>query len=168
MKPMIQTNQIVILCVIALITGCATDPKNSTVAEVGPGRLSTSDGDRQGILLVHSAREASMNAPEQRFHSSYKILSADGALLQTVSNQGRNYRDPEPVSLPPGRYSVVARARNYGTLTVPVVIEAGKTTLVHLDSCNRPVSRDDPSTDFVRLPNGQFIGWKAAAGKNNE
>jgi hypothetical protein len=51
-------------------------------------------------------------------------------------------------------------ATNFGPVRVPVQIEKGETTVVHLDGDQEsdPVSE----TAAVRLPNGTIVGWRAA------
>jgi hypothetical protein len=156
-----------VLCLTALFAGCSTQPRNFATAPVGPVPFVRSNSGPEGTLIVHSAREASMSAPDQVFHSRYDIRSPDGSHSFSVLNQARAFREPQPVLLSPGHYTVVAKARNYGTLTVPVVVQPGRTTVVHLDSCDRPVSREEAGEDCVRLPNGQFAGWKFDATQNN-
>jgi hypothetical protein len=46
-------------------------------------------------------------------------------------------------------------------VTVPVVIEEGRTTVVHLDGSEVTGRRRNSSADFVRLPDGSIIGWRA-------
>ncbi len=100
--------------------------------------------------------------PRNPVHSDYKILAADGKLLRTVHNDsGTIFQDPARVDLPAGQYQVVARANGYGNVTVPVVIEAHRTTMLHLDGD----AAWTPGAAFnqnnaVRLPDGQIVGWK--------
>lgn len=96
------------------------------------------------------------------YHSGYKIYSLDGKKVKHVSNKvGTYFEDPATVSLPPGEYKVLARATALGMVTVPVVIEAGKTTSVHLDGSELTGGRQISASDFVRLPGGLIIGWRA-------
>jgi hypothetical protein len=46
-------------------------------------------------------------------------------------------------------------------VTVQVVIEAGKTTPVHLDGSKLNQGRRTAASDFVRLPDGFVVGWVA-------
>ena len=77
----------------------------------------------------------------------------------------RNPNDGEPalVSLPPGRYEILAQAQDWaGTVevTVPVVIRAGRTTTAHLVDGWKP-HRHYTDKDVVRLPDGEIAGWLA-------
>jgi hypothetical protein len=94
------------------------------------------------------------------YHSDYRLCSADGKPLQWVRNRvGQLSEDPASVGLPPGRYSVTTRAAGFGTVTVPIVIEPGKTTSVHLDG-SEPIGQGT-GHGFVSLPDGLIIGWRA-------
>jgi len=44
---------------------------------------------------------------------------------------------------------------------VPVTIQGGRTTTVHLDN-TRPGPAGVPATALVSLPNGQAVGWRAS------
>ena len=95
-------------------------------------------------------------------HSDYRIFSADGKQSKYVHNWvGTFIEDPAVVSLAPGRYIVAARAVASGTVTVPVIIEVGKTTSVHLDGSKLATGRKTSESDLVRLPDGWIVGWRA-------
>ena len=69
-----------------------------------------------------------------RYYSDYEVRSEDGALIKKVHNDsGTVVEGPVEVNLPAGKYRVHARANGYGWVTVPVVIEPGKVTTVHLE-----------------------------------
>jgi hypothetical protein len=51
---------------------------------------------------------------------------------------------PDRVMLPPGTYTIVANTADYGLVTVPVIIQSGKTTTVHLNG--------DPRTPLPVFP----------------
>jgi hypothetical protein len=98
-------------------------------------------------------------------HTDYTIYNEGGRLLKRVRN-ARDRNDPEPtlVSLPPGRYQIQAEAEDYaGTLEVrvPVVIQAGRTTVAHLSGGWKPQSQYTRN-EVVRLPDGEIAGWLAA------
>lgn len=99
---------------------------------------------------------------DQNHHSDYRIYSLDGKLLKYVSNKvSAITEDPATVSLPPGKYNAVAKAAAFGMVTVPIVIKAGKTTFVHLDGSELTGGQQTPTNDFVCLPDGLVIGWRA-------
>ncbi|HVU27995.1 MAG TPA: hypothetical protein VHG71_09700 [Verrucomicrobiae bacterium] len=150
-----------------VLSGCMT-AKNVTVLDtVGPVRKElTAKNSTNGTLIVYSAYEvnADFNArdPNRPEYSDYKILTAGGKLLQKVhNNTGTILADPLPVPLTPGKYIVVVRANGYGRLTIPVVIEARRSTVLHLEGGGSwPDESVFNQTNAVRLDDGQIIGWK--------
>jgi len=69
-------------------------------------------------------------------------------------------RAPRRVTLPAGRYLVKAQAKDYFWVDVPVIIERGQTTRVHLDD-NWKLPAETPKTELVSFPNGNPVGWQA-------
>ena len=119
--------------------GCASPAPGLVLQPVGPP---SSDhpvtAPVAGTLVVYSAYETGATSPalpdDVRLHTRYEIRSAQGVLLQTVSNRAGPYgEEPSPVELPPGRYLVAAQANGHGVVTVPVIVAAGQTTAVHLE-----------------------------------
>jgi len=152
-----------------LLSGCATGQGGMTAGAVGPaptGRAAANSTN--GTLVVYSAFEvnADFNArdPYRPEYSDYKICSADGKFLRRIHNDsGTILQDPASVKLPVGQYCVVARANGYGDVTIPVVIGAGRNTVLHLAGGGSwPGPAAFNQTNAVRLPDGQFIGWRAA------
>lgn len=146
---------------LALVAGCAPAPRWIAPAAVGPApAVGSSDGE----LVVYSADDAiDTGDADHPHHRRYVILAEDGSMLRTVWNQSGPFgQDPEDVTLPPGRYAIDTSATNFGPVRVPVVIEAGRTTFVHLDGNDEadPV----PAEAAVRLPNGSPIGARASTG----
>ena len=121
-----------------------------------------------GTLLVYSAYEvnADFNArdPNRPEYSDYTIFTPDGKLLQKVhNNSGTILQEAVPVELPPGKYNVSALANGYGFVTIPVIVESGQTTILHLEGGGFwPNESVFDQTNAVRLPDGQIIGWRAA------
>ena len=151
-------------CFIGLTPGCTLIRQSAIVAPVGPPPLVPADRASEGRLVVYSALDIGTpgDSDYARYHSGYRIYSADGKSLRWVNNRVRtSSEDPEVVSLPPGRYRVLARAAAFGTVTVPVVIEAGKTTFVHLDGSELAGGGQTTAIGFVSLPDGLIIGWRA-------
>ncbi len=119
-----------------------------------------------GVLVVYSAYDsnADFNSrdPYRPECSDYEIFNADGKLAEQVHNVADSIlQNPVPVTLPEGKYRVIARANGYGVVTVPVVIAAKQKTILHLEggSLEKPAS---DQTNFVRLPGGEVVGWRAA------
>lgn len=129
-----------ILAAAVLLAGCATSKSGMTIDTVGPvlGQ-SAVIGLTKGTLVVYSAYDvnAGFNNRDSRkpVYSDYDIQASDGKSLQTVhNNSGTILQDAVEVGLPPGKYRVKAFANGYeGRVTVPVIIEAGRTTMIHLE-----------------------------------
>jgi hypothetical protein len=177
------TNSIAVVGALALLTGCASAPNVAILEPVGPAPASQTKVLGQGALQVYSARQQEpiqandmewqwdYNQGNNGFtyglaHTDYVILTQDGKPLHYVRN-ARNPADPDPalVTLPPGRYEVQAEAEESGpkmaNVVIPVLVEPGKTTVVHL-SGNWEPQRQFGDADVVRLPDGQIAGWLAA------
>ena len=159
------------LAIGALLPGCSSDRNALVLAPVGPapGQPSTTFSSTNGTLVVYSACDVSANwnarDPRRPVYSDYKIFSGDGNLLRAVHNDsGTMLQDAVPVELPPGKYRVVASANGYGRVTIPVVIVACQTTVLHLEGGGAwPDESAFNPTNAVRLPDGQIIGWRTAA-----
>lgn len=57
-----------------------------------------------------------------------------------------------------------AQANDYLWVSVPVTIERGQTTKLHLDDNWKPPS-DTSKAELVSLPNGNPVGWQAESTK---
>jgi hypothetical protein len=91
-------------------------------------------------------------------HTAYDIEDASGNLFKFVPNHGSNIDEtPDPVNLPPGDYTVVARSTG-GMVRFSVGIRSGEITRVHLDGGGLARPRY-PSARPVILPNGEIVGW---------
>ncbi len=168
---------------LVLLVGCATAPKAAFIPPIGPAPTAASTGLRNGSLQVYSAREPSdISLCQEIFfwnddfgrndflyesaHTDYTIYASDGKFIEHVRNS-RNYEDSHPtvVKLPPGLYTVKAQAEELGggtiNLTVPVGVDAGKCTTVHLSGEWTP-SGHYTDSQVVRLPTGQIAGWRAS------
>jgi hypothetical protein len=160
------------LCMMAasiLLAGCATGKSGIVLAPVGPPtpQIAPSGADT-GTLTVFSAFEvnADFNSsdPNRSEYSNYRIYSNDGKLLKFVQNDnGSNFGSPAEVSLAPGNYRVVAHANGYGTVTIPVVVAADRTTTIHLEGGYAwPDKSAFNQNNAVRLPGGEIVGWRTA------
>lgn len=149
--------------------GCASPNPGLVLRPVGPPPGGASHPGRPGTLQVFSAFDTSANfntTPYRQRHTDYELYSADGKeRIHTVRNDtGKLLDGPVAVSLPAGKYQVVARANGYGKVTVPVLIQANQTTAVHLEGNywwprNSAIFDSNP----VRLPSGQIVGWPVLA-----
>ena len=118
--------------------------------------------------LKPMCRSQNTNTTQRRTSNSYTYENhdysfhhaADGTLFQEVTNGDE---EPTRVTLPKGSYTIVADSDTSGEVSVPVAIEAGRTTVVHLEREKdwKGASARIRSADLVRLPNGQPIGFRA-------
>jgi hypothetical protein len=168
---------------LVCIVGCASAPRVAVQEPVGPSQRIAAGTATRGSLVVYSARRpANVNLNAEAFlwnndsgrnefmyepaHTAFVIYDSDGGVFQRVRNAGRtNVEDPTVVSLPTGAYTVEAEAEVSATSTVtvaiPVVVEPGQTTTVHLEpSWQRPAGSRE-SGDVVRLYDGRVIGSRA-------
>ncbi len=151
-----------LLVALALVAGCTPPSRWIAPDAVGPAPVvASNDGD----LLVYSADDAIDTADaDHPHHRAYVIRAPDGSVLRAVRNQcGPFGQDPEDVTLAPGRYAIDTSATNLGPVRVPVVIESGHVTVVHLDGDAE--SDPVPGASAVRLPDGRSIGARASAAR---
>jgi hypothetical protein len=123
--------------IISIMTGCASNPR--ALAPVGPAADSRVSPGTNGYLQVFSETQksppiASDDPTYFNLHTGYDINDAAGKSVKYVPNHASNMDEwPDQVKLPAGNYNIVAKSSSYGLVTVPVIIEAGKTTVVRLD-----------------------------------
>lgn len=158
----------------AALSGCATDKSNMALDTVGPIPTRAAPADStSGILVVYSAYKVNadfnMEDPYRPEYSDYKIYNADGKLLRRVhNNSGTILQEPASVNLPAGNYRIIARVNGYGFLTIPVMIETRRTTVLHLEGGNAwPDKSAFNQTNAVQLPDGRIVGWKASSASNS-
>jgi hypothetical protein len=146
-----------------LLTSCASLQSIAVTGTVGPqpARLYPS----AGFLKVYSATEEHFDGDTAYYsHTNYRILTRDGRVFKEVRNAiSPSDEIPETVTLPSGAYTVVAESETSGTVSVPVVVRTGRTTVLHLerdkDWTPSALARE---SDLIHLPNGQPIGFRAA------
>lgn len=123
-------------CTLALVSlaGCATAP---TVIHdpVRPQRPPLVRRRTDGDLVVYSAPRVSGYAQaEYPAYTNYSIYTQDGKLLSRIDNSTGSFNGyPARVTLRPGEYRVKALQAGGRYAIVPVIIEAGETTVVSLD-----------------------------------
>ena len=182
-EAMKYTSLIAISGALVLVSGCASAPQVAVLEPVGPAPMGHPKSSAEGSLVVYSARErAPMDINREEWlwnsdfgrndflyelaHTDYTICMQDGKVLEHVRN-ARNVDDPEPVrvTLLPGSYRIEAEAEEDGggtvNVTIPVVIQPGRTTTAHLAGEWKPVQHFTDA-DVVRLPDGQIAGWRTA------
>jgi hypothetical protein len=160
-----------VICLIGLaaMTGCAVRAPLVVQSPVGPQRPHAPRRRTDGDLVVYSATHAATYAQsEYPVHSEYTIATTDDKVIEQVANESGPFNaDPAMVHLPPGEYHVKAQTERGGFVIVPVVIEAGKKTVVDLDGealpqgANATAAEGDEHGDWVRLPDGHVVGWRS-------
>jgi hypothetical protein len=153
---------------IALLAGCATRPV--TLSPVGPEMPNHDATAGRGFLQVYSDTESPVlgeGPPYYYPHMGYNIYTRSGVRVRYVPNHiGDMDETPTLVRIPAGTYYVVAESSAYGRVTVPVVIEGGRRTVLHLDRSWRPIP-GVRSNDLVQLPDGEAVGWAGATAKSS-
>jgi hypothetical protein len=146
---------------VSVLVGCTSTPV--ALAPVGPNPAGverpSSDGQLQVFTSLIGRSEG--NNPVWYQHTSYYIDDLNGRLVKHVQNTtGRYAETPSRVLLPAGKYLVKAQANDYFWVNVPVTIERGRTTRIHLDDSWK-LPAEASKTELVSLPNGNPVGWRA-------
>ena len=144
---------------VSILAGCSSTPVE--LAPVGPNPHGVGNAASNGQLEVFSRLVACTEAenPIWHQHSAYRIYDLEGRLVKYVGNTTGYYEeDPRVVALPPGQYRVSARASDYLRVEVPVTINPGHTTRIHLDG-NWKLPNDAARQELVSLPDGNPVGW---------
>lgn len=143
------------------------------LAPVGPDAISRAVPGTKGYLQVFSATEksppiASDDPTYFNLHTGYDINDAAGKTVKFVPNHASSMDEwPDEVRLPAGNYNIVAESTCCGLVTMPVVIQQGKTTIVHLDGNWWPPSKTS-TNQLVYLPDGEAVGWSDSTSKSSE
>jgi hypothetical protein len=152
---------IMLVALTSLVAGCSTTPV--AVAPVGPNPVGITTGPGQGQLEVFSAVRGRVEGdnPTWYQHTGYYIYNRQGKRLKHVANTVGYYAQaPRVITLPAGQYLVKAQAKDYLWVEVPVIIDPGRTTRVHLDDAWQ-TPPGTPKTELVSLPAGHPVGWRA-------
>jgi hypothetical protein len=150
---------------LSLLVGCSSTPV--ALAPVGPNPFGGESIVSEGGLQVFSSLigHSEGNNPTWYQHSNYYIYDLHGKLVKLVNNTVGYYaKVPRQVALPAGRYLVQAQANDNLWVDVPVTIERGRTTKVHLDG-NWKLPADTQNRELVCMPNDNPVGWRAESTK---
>ncbi|HSY18786.1 MAG TPA: hypothetical protein VK815_10650 [Candidatus Acidoferrales bacterium] len=164
-----KTKLFTLICAagISLLAGCASQPV--ALSPVGPEPENHASTAGIGYLQVFSDTETHVigDGPPYYPHTGYNIYDQSGARIKYVPNHiGNMDESPTLVRVPAGNMKIVAESSAYGRVTVPVVIEGGRTTVVHLDREWQP-SSNAASNKLVRLPDGEAVGWRDATAQSS-
>ena len=144
----------------SLLVGRATAA--TTLPPVGPNPSGLQSQSASGELEVFSKLEGHSegNNPPWYQHADYYIYDRQGHELWHVYNTVGYYAQaPRVVTLPPGQYPVKSPAKDAFWLGVPVVIQAGHVTKVHLDG-GWVAPAITPDSKLVLAPSGYPVGWR--------
>jgi hypothetical protein len=152
--------------VVLLAAGCSTTPV--ALAPVGPNPARSQRMTATGELQVFSALEEESDNQNQGStdpvwyqHADYSVYDAHGKPIARVDNTVGHYQQsPRRLALPPGQYLVRAPAKDYPQVEVPVTIQRGRLTRVHLDD-KWQLPPATPKTELVSTPRDEPVGWKA-------
>jgi hypothetical protein len=145
---------------LAILAGCASAP--IVVSPVGPEPVSVAASASEGYLQVFTDTETHEIGKNTKYypHTDYSVHDDSGRVVEFVANHiGNMDETPARVTLPANRYNIVAESSSYGRVTVPVVIQAGRLTIIHLDGDWKPPA-NTPKDNLVYLPDGEAVGWK--------
>ena len=108
----------------------------------------------KGYLIVYSATDPFNDGEVPYYaHSPYSIYAADGKFFKHVENHiSLSDELPSVVTLPTGSYTIEARSENRGYVRVPIVIAAGRRTIVDPDH-EQTVRRLEKAKHSPRLAN---------------
>jgi hypothetical protein len=134
---------------IAQLALCFGGP---TVAEAGQRDSSTGSIQAelnaqaelpQGYLLVYSATDRFDDGGTFYYpHSSYSIYTTDGKFFKNVENHiSRSDEIPALVTLPAGSYTILLRSENRGYIRLPIVITAGRRTILDPDEAQTDLQK---------------------------
>jgi hypothetical protein len=142
-----------------LLAGCASTPVVLAPVGPGPSALKTATSPN-GSLVVYSAKVARSEGDNPAWfqHTDYYLEGAQKS--ERVDNTVGHYAQrPRTVHLAPGNYTVKAEADDGRWVTVPVVVQPGKTTIVSLDGSWNPA--EGSGVAVVRMPDGSAVGWRS-------
>lgn len=154
----------------AMVSGCSTPI--ALRAPVGPDPFIGVKNGPCGSLRVFTETEIENNVGfEFPYYqrTDYDVYDSTGRRIKHVSdnNLGHFEAVPRTIQLAPGVYRIKAMAAvGLGELiTVPVVVESGRTTEAHLNGHWQPPA-NTPESQLVRAPAGFAVGWRVAGRPN--
>jgi hypothetical protein len=149
-----------LLFALATIIGCASDP--ITLPAVGPSTSSQSRLSGRGSLQVFTALTERNDSGIQYLYPQNYLIYQTNKMVKGVVNSALMEEQPVIVTLPAGEYMIKAPSNGFGWVWVPVVINGGALTEVHLDRRWRPHELAG-TTNVAFLPDGSPMGWLASS-----
>ncbi len=148
--------------IIPLFAGCASTPV--ALNSVGPAPAKPAgEYVPTGWLRVYTATDAHEIGDNTYYytHTGYHIYGEDGKLWKYIPNHtGDMDESVADVQIPEGNYKISAQSEAYNFVFVPVIIRAGKTTDIHLETTWKAPA-GTPTNELVYLPDGYPVGWKS-------
>ncbi len=148
--------------IIPLFAGCASTPV--ALNSVGPAPAKPAgEYVPTGWLRVYTATDAHEIGDNTYYytHTGYHIYGEDGKLWKYIPNHtGDMDESVADVQIPEGNYKISAQSEAYNFVSVPVIIRAGKTTDIHLETTWKAPA-GTPTNELVYLPDGYPVGWKS-------
>ena len=116
--------------------------RDSSTGSIQPD-LNDQAESRQGYLLVYSATDRFDDGGTFYYpHSSYSIYTTDGKFFKNVENHiSRSDEIPALVTLPVGSYTILLRSENRGYIRLPIVITAGRRTILDPDEAQTDLQK---------------------------
>ena len=116
--------------------------RDSSTGPIQP-ELSDQAELRHGYLLVYSATDRFDDGGTFYYpHSSYSIYTADGKFFKNVENHiSPSDEIPALVTLPAGSYTILLRSENRRYIRLPIVITAGRRTILDPDEAQTDVQK---------------------------
>jgi len=123
-----------VMCFGSPTVAQAGDKVSSFFQPVGP-ELDHRPELPQGYLIVYSATDPFDDGEVLYYaHSAYSIYTTNGKFFKQVENHiSLSDQVPSLVTLPTGSYTIEARSESHGYVRVPIVITAGRRTVVDPD-----------------------------------
>ena len=162
---MMKTKRIALFgaVIIPLLAGCASTPV--ALDSVGPAPAkSAGEYVPTGWLRVYTATDAHEVGDNTYYylHTGYHIYTEDGKLWKYIPNHSGDMDESvDKVQIPEGNYKISAQSEESNFVSVPVIIRAGETTDIHLDTTWKAPA-GTPTNELVYLPGKHPypVGWK--------
>src|SRR5437763_2876183 len=97
----------------------------------------------QGYLMVYAATDRFDDGGTFYYpHSSYSIYTTNGKFFKNVENHiSRSDEIPALVTLSAGSYTILLRSENRGYIRLPIVITAGRRTILDPDEAQTDLQK---------------------------
>lgn len=151
--------------IIPLLAGCASTPV--VLDSVGPANGKPAGNYvATGWLRVYTATDTHEIGDNTYYHphTGYHIYDENGRLWKYIQNHdGDTDESVARVAIPEGDYKISAQSEAYNFVSVPVIIRAGETTDVHLETTWKAPA-GTPTNELVYLPGRRPypVGWKSS------